>query len=58
MEESGSSPAQISHRLGDLNQVLQDWRENQVSNELLSGNPWDWRSEELDAYIERRRKEW
>jgi hypothetical protein len=60
MTASGSSNEEISARLGDLNQVLQDWRQNAVlqKDDFPEGNPWDWHQGILDDYIAQRRDEW
>jgi hypothetical protein len=39
MRKEGYSVEQIDNRLGDLKEVLADWRDNQPTNELPTGNP-------------------
>ena len=56
MMAGGSSAAQISTKLGDLVQVLMDWREGQV--EMPDGNPWEWGEEVLSHYISSQKVEW
>lgn len=58
MTSEGLSAEQIDKQLGDLNGVLTDWRNNQAVNKLPAGNPWEWKVDDLSAYIERRRSEW
>jgi hypothetical protein len=57
MTKQGKTPEAISDRSGDLVQVLQDWRQGNVS--LPSeGNPWEWKAEDLDAFIAKRQHKW
>lgn len=58
MAQGGTQPDAIAERLSTLGQVLLDWREDQAINNLPPGNPWEWRSEDLESYIARRRDQW
>jgi hypothetical protein len=53
-----AKPAEeIADRLGQLFQVLLDWR-NEVPGVPSSLSPWQGSGKDLDAFIERRTKGW
>jgi hypothetical protein len=57
MTMEGKTSQEISERLGDLTEVLGDWREQNVplpSND----NPWEWKAADLNAFISKRKREW
>jgi hypothetical protein len=63
MAKEGKSASEISDRLGDLHQVLLDWRNSlRIQSLDLPGeghqNPWEWTRDELDTFIERRKSQW
>jgi hypothetical protein len=55
--KEGKTAEEIADRLGQLFQVLLDWR-NEVPGVPSSLSPWQWFRKDLDAFIERRTKEW
>ena len=57
MAKQGKTSEEISDHLGTLNQVLLDWREDQVSFPS-EGNQWECKAEDLDAFIAKRKDEW
>ena len=61
MAEEGKSSQEISERLGVLNQVLLDWR-NDWPNPSLDlpneTNPWDWNRADLEKFIAERKDQW
>lgn len=52
----GASADEIVSTLRDLGEVVLDWREKAVT--MPDGNPWDWKSSELTAFVEKRRNDW
>jgi hypothetical protein len=56
MAKQGKTAEEISDWLGTLHQVMLDWRECNVS--LPDGNPWEWKPEDLDAFIAKRKDQW
>lgn len=56
MAQEGRSATEVSAMVGDLMQVLVDWRGGQV--EMPAGNPWDWSGEALQHFIALRKSEW
>jgi hypothetical protein len=56
MVAEGHSAEHVSAVLGDLVEVLLDWRERKVK--LPAGNPWDWQKSTLADYISSRKSEW
>jgi len=61
MAKEGKTAQEISDYLGDLNQVLIEWRKNWTTHNvgLPSGeNPWEWKTEDLKAFIAKRKREW
>jgi hypothetical protein len=56
MTNEGHPPKHISAVLGDMVQVLLDWREGRV--EMPAGNPWEWPKPALADYIATRKSEW
>ena len=55
--KEGKTAEEIADRLGQLFQVLLDWR-NEVPGVPSSLSPWQWSRKDLNAFIERRTKEW
>jgi hypothetical protein len=61
MAAEGKTPQEISDYLGDLNQVLLDWRINWTNPRLNlphGTNPWQWPKADLAAFIAERKKQW
>lgn len=60
MVDEGASASEISSRLGDLIEVMQDWRQNAtLADETFpEGNPWTWPKETLEDYINAHRSDW
>jgi hypothetical protein len=56
MAADGRSADHISAVLGDMVQVLMDWRDGKV--QMPDGNPWEWPKPELDHFIASRKSEW
>lgn len=56
MLADGSSPEEVKEFMGNFVQVLDDWRSG--INEMPSGNPWDWKDDQLAAYINEHRDKW
>jgi hypothetical protein len=55
--KEGKTAEEIADRLGQLFHVLLDWR-NEVPGVPSNLSPWQWSRKDLDAFIERRTKEW
>jgi hypothetical protein len=56
MVAEGKTAEHVSAVLGDLAQVLLDWREGKV--QMPAGNPWEWSKPDLAHYISARKGEW
>ena len=61
MAKEGKTAQEISDHLGDLNQVLIDWRNDWINPYVglpSEENPWEWKAEDLKAFIAKRKREW
>jgi hypothetical protein len=61
MTMEGKTSQEISERLGDLSEVLADWRNNWTTQNVAlpsEDNPWEWKAADLNAFISKRKPEW
>jgi len=56
MVAEGKTAEHISVVLGDMMQVLQDWRDDRVP--MPAGNPWEWAKPDLEHFVSTRKSEW
>lgn len=54
LADEGRTAAEIAEHLGELADVLSDWRSQ--TGEIPDGNPWDWSFKDLASLIKRQKK--
>jgi hypothetical protein len=58
MLEEGKSKEEILERLGDLEEVLTDYRNDRVEMPGNGSPPWEWPANQLEHFISMRKSEW